>query len=82
VTSGDLSGLLAAAPLAAREELRSAALAAYGAGFASAALVAACVAVVACLLAFGLISGEETAPAATTAPQKTPYKLIDCRDPL
>jgi EmrB/QacA subfamily drug resistance transporter len=82
VTSGDLSGLLAAAPLAAREELRSAALAAYGAGFASAALVAACVAVVACLLAFGLISGEETAPAATTAPQKTPCKLIDCRDPL
>jgi hypothetical protein len=45
-----------------REPLRSVALAAYGAGFASSALVAACVAFAACLLAFGLISGEETAP--------------------
>jgi hypothetical protein len=45
-------------------------------------LVAACVAVVACLISFGLVSGEETAPATPVAPQKTPCKLIDCRDPL
>lgn len=45
-------------------------------------LVAASVAVVACLLAFALISGDETAPATTVAPQKTPCKLIDGRSPL
>jgi hypothetical protein len=79
VTSGDLSGLLAAAPPGVREPLRSVALAAYGAGFASAALVAACVAFAACLLAFGLISGEETAPPSAPLPA---CKFIDCRDPL
>ena len=82
VTSGDLSGLLAAAPPGVREPLRSVALAAYGAGFASAALVAACVAFAACLLAFGLISGEETAPPSAPPPAKMPCKFIDCRDPL
>jgi hypothetical protein len=44
--------------------LRSAALNAYGTGFGAAALIAACVALVACLLAFSLIAEEETAPAA------------------
>jgi predicted MFS family arabinose efflux permease len=82
VTSGDLSGLLAASPPAARELLHSAALAAYGAGFGSAALVAACVALAACALAFGLISRDETAPIISGAPAKTPCKVIDCRDPL
>jgi Na+/melibiose symporter-like transporter len=82
VTSGDLSGLLAVAPPGAREALHSAALAAYGAGFASAALVAASIALVACLLTFALISGEETAPAGATAPASMPCKLIDCRDPF
>ena len=82
VTSGDLSGLLATAPLGVREPLRSVAQAAYGAGFASAALVAACVAFAACLLAFGLISGEETAPPSAPPPAKMPCKFIDCRDPL
>ncbi len=82
VTSGDLSGLLAAAPPGVREPLRSVALAAYGAGFASAALVSACVAFAACLLAFGLISGEETAPPFATPPAKMPCKFVDCRDPL
>ena len=81
VTSGDLSGLLAAAPPGVREPLRSVALAAYGAGFASAALVAACVAFAASLLAFGLISGGETAPP-SAPPAKMPCKFIDCRDPL
>ncbi len=82
ITSGDLAGLLAVAPPPAREALRSAALDAYGAGFASAALVAACVSLVALLLAFGVISEEETAPAGPAPPQKMPCKLIDCRDPL
>jgi hypothetical protein len=82
VTSGDLSGLLATVPSSLREPLRSVALSAYGNGFASAALVAACVAVAAALLAFCLISGEETAPVAAVAPGKMPCKVIDCRDPL
>jgi EmrB/QacA subfamily drug resistance transporter len=82
VTSGDLAGLLAATPPSAREALRSAALAAYGAGFASAALVAGGVSLITFLLAFGIISEEETAPAEPASPQKMPCKFIDCRDPL
>lgn len=82
VTSGDFSGLLAAVPPGVREPLRSVAQVAYGAGFASAALVAACVAFAACLLAFSLISGEETAPLPAPPPAKMPCKFIDCRDPL
>jgi hypothetical protein len=80
VTSGDLAGLLAAAPAGAREALRSAALTAYGAGFASAAIVAAGIAFIAYLLAYGLISSQETAPVPQHA--KMPCKVIDCRDPL
>ena len=82
VTSGDLAGLLAAAPAAARDALHSIALAAYGAGFASAAVVAACIAFIACVLAYGLISSRETAPVTPPPHQKMPCKMIDCRDPL
>jgi hypothetical protein len=82
VTSGDLAGLLAATPPAVRESLRSVALDAYGAGFASAALVACCVSLIAFLPAFGVISEEETAPAMPASLQKMPCKFIDCRDPL
>ena len=82
VTSGDLAGLLAAAPAAARDALHSIALAAYGAGFASAAVVAACIAFIACVLAYGLISSQETAPVTPPPHQKMPCKVIDCRDPL
>jgi EmrB/QacA subfamily drug resistance transporter len=82
VTSGDLAGLLAAAPAAARDALHSIALAAYGAGFASAAVVAACIAFIACVLAYGLISSQETAPVTPPPHQKMPCKMIDCRDPL
>jgi EmrB/QacA subfamily drug resistance transporter len=82
VTSGDLAGLLAAAPAGAREALRSAALTAYGAGFASAAIVAAGIAFIACLLAYGLISSQETAPVPQPLHAKMPCKVIDCRDPL
>ena len=77
VTSDDLAGLLAAAPAAARDALHSIALAAYGAGFASAAVVAACVAFIACVLAYGLISSQETAPVTPPPHQKMPCKMID-----
>ena len=82
VTSGDLAGLLAAAPAGARDALHSIALSAYGAGFASAAVVAACIAFIACVLAYGLISSQETAPVTPPPHQKMPCKMIDCRDPL
>ena len=77
VTSGDLAGLLAAAPAAARDALHSIALAAYGAGFASAAVVAACIAFIACVLAYGLISSRETAPVTPPPHQKMPCKMIE-----
>jgi EmrB/QacA subfamily drug resistance transporter len=82
VTSGDLSALLLAAEPSTRRALGSAALDAYGAGFASAALVAAFIAFAACLLAFSLISTLETAPATTKVRAKMPCKVVDCRDPL
>jgi EmrB/QacA subfamily drug resistance transporter len=82
VTSGDLSDLLSAVPIGMRDTLRSAALAAYGVGFATAAVVAAVIALVACLLAYGLISEEETAQVGSPAPAEMPRKAIDCRDPL
>jgi EmrB/QacA subfamily drug resistance transporter len=82
VTSGDLAGLLSMVPPGMREPVQAAALAAYGAGFATAAMVAACIALLACLLAYGLISGQETAPAPQPAHAPMPCKMIDCRDPL
>jgi EmrB/QacA subfamily drug resistance transporter len=82
VTSGDLSGLLATAPTGARETLQSAAMTSYGAGFASASLDAAVIAVIACLLAIALVSGKETAPTASLPHEQMPCKFVDCRDPL
>jgi EmrB/QacA subfamily drug resistance transporter len=81
-SSGDLPAILAAAQPTLREALRNAALSAYGAGFASAALAAAGVAIAACLLAFNLISEEETAASPVRGPTKMPCKVVDCRDPL
>jgi hypothetical protein len=81
-SSGDLPAILAAAQPSLREALRTAALSAYGAGFASAALAAAGVAIAACLLAFNLISEDETAASPVRAPTKMPCKVVDCRDPL
>ena len=82
VTSGDLSQVFAAASPATHEAVRTAALSAYGAGFASAALVAAWIALISCFLASWLISPEETAPIPLPPDKKLPCKLIDCRDPL
>lgn len=82
VISGDLASVLASSPANLHDTLRVAALGAYGAGFALAALLAALIAFAACLLAFCLISERETAPAPTKEPVKLPCKTIDCRDPL
>jgi hypothetical protein len=45
-------------------------------------MVAAVVALLACVLAYGRISADETAPVGSPAPVKMPCKVIDCRDPL
>jgi EmrB/QacA subfamily drug resistance transporter len=82
VTSGDLSRLLETVPTGSRAAIQSAAMTSYGAGFGSAALVAAVIAVVACLLAIGLISSADTAPVPALPREKMPCKFIDCRDPL
>ncbi|MDB5576773.1 MAG: transporter [Bradyrhizobium sp.] len=82
VTSGALSDMLASVPAGSREALHAAALSAYSAGFASAALVAAVTAFVASLLALFLIRESDTAPAPAKIPAKLPCKFIDCRDPL
>jgi hypothetical protein len=80
VTSGDLAGVLNALPPASRAFLHAAGLAAFGQGFGVASLLAAAVAIVACVLAFVLIRTEETWPAPIT--KKLPCKFVDCRDPL
>jgi EmrB/QacA subfamily drug resistance transporter len=79
VTSGDLAGLLLTAPTGIRDALHAAGLAAFADGFGAASLLAAIVALVACLLTFALVSSEETAPSLMT---ERPYKFVDCRDAL
>jgi EmrB/QacA subfamily drug resistance transporter len=81
VTSGDLAGMLSAFPQNMQPQLHAAGLTAFADGFAAASLLAAIVAIVACLLTFMLVRRDETAPAGV--PQKSrPCKFIDCRDPL
>jgi hypothetical protein len=81
VTSGDLAGMLSAFPQNIQPQLHAAGLTAFADGFAAASLLAAIVAIVACLLTFMLVRRDETAPAGV--PQKSrPCKFIDCRDPL
>lgn len=82
VTSGNLAEVLAAATPDTRDMLRSIAFAAYGDGFASAALAAAAIAAAACLLAMGLVDERETSPIVTGSDARWPSKVIDCRDPL
>jgi EmrB/QacA subfamily drug resistance transporter len=80
VATGDLSGMLSLVPPAARNALHAAGLAAFSDGFAAASLLAAVVAVVACLLTFWFVGFEDTAPSGAVGHR--PCKFIDCRDPL
>jgi hypothetical protein len=80
VTSGDPAGMLSAVPPAIRDTLHAAGLAAFADGFAAASLLAAGVAVVACLPAFLLVGREDTAAPGGTPPR--PCGIVDCRDPL
>jgi hypothetical protein len=80
VAAGDLSGMLDQVPPAARSALHAAGVASFADGFAAASLLAAFVAVVACLLTFRFVRPEDTAP--SDAIGHRPCKFIDCRDPL
>jgi EmrB/QacA subfamily drug resistance transporter len=80
VASGDLSGMLGMVPPAARSALHAAGLAAFADGFAAACLLAASIAVVACLLTFLFIRAEDTAP--SSVKRERPCKFIDCRHPM
>jgi EmrB/QacA subfamily drug resistance transporter len=84
VTSGDLAGALnEQIPPQVRQNLESAAIAAFSQGFSTATLFAAILGLIACLLTFTLISAAETAPSGAEPEKKQrPCKLIDCRDPL
>jgi EmrB/QacA subfamily drug resistance transporter len=80
ITAGDLAGLLASLPDAAKEPVRQAGLQAFGGGFSIAALVAAAVALIAAGLTYRLVRREDTAPPAATS--KVHCAAIDCRSPL
>ena len=79
VTSGDLSGMLNAVPPVLRSELHSVGLAAFADGFAAASLLAAFVAVVACILTYKFVETK------STLPEKLPLRpcmAVDCRHPI
>jgi fucose permease len=80
VAAGDLSGMLEQVAPAARGALRAAGLTSFADGFAAASLLAACIAVLACLLTVWFVRFEDTAPSAATGHR--PCKFVDCRDPL
>jgi hypothetical protein len=82
VTSGDLSGMLNAAPKILQEQLRSAGLAAFADGFAAASLLAAIVAAIASVLVFVFVRSEETAPTAAPAEKHHRCMAVDCRHPI
>ena len=86
VTSGDIPGMLKSIPPAIRERVHLAALHAYSAGFGLASLLAAGVALVACLLTWHYVRPEDTAPALKAGGEKKAHephcKMVDCRHPI
>ena len=81
VISGDLAGLSGIVPRQLESELHRAGLSAFARGFASAGLLATCVAAIACILTFHYVKSQDTAPLPPSK-EKRPCKTIDCRDPL
>jgi EmrB/QacA subfamily drug resistance transporter len=86
VTSGDIPGMLKGVPPAIRDQVHQAALHAYSAGFGLAALLAAGVSLIACVLTWHYVRSEDTAPAGKPVADKGRHephcKLIDCRHPI
>jgi EmrB/QacA subfamily drug resistance transporter len=81
VEAGDLAGALHAVPDGMRAQLHQIGLAAFGDGFAVAALIATVVAVFAAVLTVIYVRRADTAPAPIPKAER-PCATIDCRDPL
>ena len=81
VASGELVGMLHTLPNSLREHLHDVGLMAFADGFSAAALLAAAIAAVACILTFAFVRSDDTAPVALPR-EEQPCKAIDCRDPL
>jgi hypothetical protein len=82
ITSGDLPGMLSVVPPALQARLHQAGLAAYGDGFAAAALLATALAALACALTLLFVQADDTAPLPVSSMDKTPCMVVDCRHPL
>jgi hypothetical protein len=82
VTAGDLDSIVAAAPERLRSELRSSGLTAYSLGFSEASILAAVIALIACVLTFRYVRFEDTAPVERAPGTPIPCHTVDCKDPL
>lgn len=82
VISGDLAGALRSVPVSIKDNIRTAALTAFGDGFASAGLTAAAAALIAAFLTWRYVAGT-AAPAAPAIEKKhRPCMVVDCRHPI
>jgi hypothetical protein len=73
VASGDLNSVIDILGGPAQAGIRSAASAAFAGGFADASLVASLIALISCLLTFGLVRAADTAPVTKgNSPDVTP----------
>ena len=81
VASSELAGLLRTIPDSLRAHLHDVGLMAFADGFSAAALLAAAIAAIACILTFAFVRSNDTAPVPLMKEER-PCKAIDCRDPL
>jgi hypothetical protein len=81
VASGELAGMLRTIPDSLRAHLHDVGLMAFADGFSAAALLAAAIAAIACILTFAFVRSNDTAPVPLVEEER-PCKAIDCRDPL
>jgi len=86
VTSGDIPGMLKNIPATAKQQIQYAVMHAYSAGFAMAALLAAAVSLVACILTWHYVRAEDTSPKSkqkrSVGEQEPHCKMVDCRHPI
>jgi hypothetical protein len=82
VTSGDLGGILAAVPPLLQAKLHQAGHAAYGKGFAAAALLATAFAAGTCALTFLFVDAGDTAALSVSEVHEGRCMMVDCRHPL
>jgi hypothetical protein len=73
--------MLRTIPDSLRAHLQDVGLMAFADGFSAAALLAAAIAAIACILTFAFVRSNDTAPVPLVKEER-PCKAIDCRDPL